>query len=192
MIIQWDVDGVLANFDRAYHALANEMFGLSIPLEHPPTWDWLEDTIGSDRVGRIWNHIKQDGSFWSELPLQCSAKEIARVAALDEEHTNYFVTSRVGKNPKIQTEYWLEKHGIVDPTVIVSSRKADAANALKAHYTIDDKAGNVLAVYYNSPPERHVYVYDTPYNQFDSRVVGSRVRRVNTVSAFLDDIEAGR
>lgn len=78
------------------------------------------------------------------------------------------------------------------PTVLISTRKADAANALGADYTIDDKAGNVLAVYYQSPANRRVYIRDHQFNRFDFEVMGKRLRRVKTVTEFLDDIEAGR
>lgn len=196
MVIMWDVDGVLANFTHGYHSLANEMFDANISLEQPPTWDWLEDTIGSEKVGRIWNRIKQDPNFWRNLPSLVDDSIWDRIVKLDADQ--YFVTSRVGETAKLQTEDWLfGRMWQFDPdlcpiTVVMSSRKADAANALKANYTIDDKLGNVLAVYYNSPPERRVYVYDTPYNQMDTRIAGNRVRRVSTVSQFLDDIEANR
>lgn len=197
MVIMWDVDGVLANFTKGYHGLANEMFASElvgeISAEAPPSWDWLEDTLGSERVGKIWNRIKQDRYFWQDLEPLVSEGEIRRISDLVDEADQYFVTSRVGQKIGYQTRAWLRHHFYIDsPAVIVSDRKADSANALKANYTIDDKAGNVLAVYYNSPKERRVYVLDTPYNQFDPKTVGSRVRRVSTVSQFLDDIEANR
>lgn len=197
MVVMWDMDGVLANFNKAYIGLANKMFDLSLNVEKKPdTWDELENTIGSDKVDRIWNHIKQSGDFWYKLESLATPEEWARIAQLDANQ--YFVTSRVGQRVREQTDDWLFGQ-FVDTEldlprycVMVSSRKADSANALNANYTIDDKAGNVLAVYYNSPPERRVYVLDTPYNQFDTRTVGSRVRRVQTVSSFLDDIEGGK
>lgn len=190
----WDVDGVLANFTDAYHELASDMFDVEIPSGPPPTWDWLEETLGSEKIDRVWNHIKQDRYFWRDLAPLISDTDAERINYLQNNRVDqYFVTSRVGIAPKEQTEVWLRHHLFLEaPTVIVSSRKADAANALKANYTIDDKAGNVLVVYYNSPPERKVYIYDTPYNRFDPKVVGSRIRRVLTVSDFLDDIEAGK
>jgi len=194
-IVMWDVDGVLANFQRGYHKLANEMFGTKIDPDYvPDTWDWLEETIGSEKVDRIWNRIKQDKNFWAELDPLVSRDEQAKIRELTQHHTMYFVTSRVGATAKQQTERWLSIYFGVNlntPTVLISTRKADAANALNADYTIDDKAGNVLAVYYNSPANRKVYVYDAPYNQFNSHTMGNRVRRVHTVAKFLKDIEEG-
>ena len=197
-VVMWDMDGVLANFNKAYRQQTNRIVGTSLdPNEKPEFWDSVEMQIGSENDARVWNYIKNTDGFWRDLESLATIDELERMANL--EATQYFVTSRVGKNPFQETYDWLlyqfgEKveQFPSDWSVLISSRKADAANALKANYTIDDKAGNVLAVYYNSPPERKVYVFDAPYNQFDTRVIGGRVRRVGTVAAFLDDIEAGR
>lgn len=196
MIVMWDVDGVLANFQQGYHRLANRMFDVGVDETYvPPTWDWLQDTIGEDKVNRVWEHIRQSPDFWFELDPLVSREELTRIRELTRKHTMYYVTSRVGSTAKRQTERWLSMYVGADlntPTVLISTRKADAANALGADYTIDDKAGNVLAVYYNSPASRKVYVLDTPYNQFSNDVMGHRVRRVKSVKDFLDDIEKGR
>ena len=191
MVIQWDVDGVLASFQSAYHKLASNMFNVEIDPDYlPPTWDWLEQTIGKDKVSQLWEHIKQDRYFWADLPSLVSYGTWQRICDLDA--LQYFVTSRVGKTAKVQTEEWLSERFCFTPTVIVSDRKADAALALRSDYVIDDKAGNVLAVYYASPKNVKVYVLDAPYNKFSTDLVGKRVRRVTSVNQFLDDIEVNR
>ena len=197
-VVMWDLDGVLANFNKAYRSLANDMLWLALDVNaRPQSWNELGDTIGAEDDDRIWNRIRQSPNFWRNLDSLATVDEWRRIVDLDAVH--YFVTSRPGKETLVQSQDWLfekfEDNAGQPPeewSVFVSSRKADAANALGANYTIDDKAGNVLAVYYNSPPQRNVYVYDTPYNQFESSLVGSRVRRVATVSAFLDDVENKR
>lgn len=192
MVIQWDLDGVLANFTKAYHGLANEMFNADVTLTEPPTWDWLEDQIGKKSVGEIWQRIKTDPQFWSNLEPLVSDDIIARIQKLEVEHDYVFVTSRPGIDTKTQTESWIRHHFGFNGTVIVSDRKADAANACRANYVIDDKAGNAIAVYYMSPKDRKTYLLDTPYNQFSPEVMGRGIRRIATVGEFLDDIEAGR
>lgn len=196
MIVMWDVDGVLANFHASYTELANQMCDTSLsPNGVPKTWYSVRNVIGKDNDDRVWNHIKQSKTFWYDLAPLISYAEQDRIRHLSRSHTMYYVTSRVGATAKDQTERWLATYlgvALMTPTTIISSRKADAANALKANYTIDDKLGNVLAVYYNSPSERRVYVFDAPYNQLDQNTAGANVRRVSTVSQFLDDIEAGR
>jgi len=187
-----DVDGVLANFQKGYHQLANELFGHSIEPDFlPPTWDWLENVIGSQQVSEIWRKIRQSGSFWENLEPLITLDQIKDLRQVGWDNEIYYVTSRVGHYPRKQTERWLERWSFAQGPVVISHRKADAANALAADYTIDDKAGNVLAVYYNSPKTRKVYVLDTPYNQFSPNVMGNRVRRVSNFSSFLSDVKEG-
>lgn len=195
MIIQWDVDGVLADFRAAWRALVKQRYDIDIP-DGETTWDGLYDLTGGPHsvdTDATWQYIKQSNHFWgrSVQPL-ATPEEFARIDRLAQKHQHYFVTARPGRYARLHTQGWLEAQGIGDPVVLLSSRKADAANALAADYVIDDKPGNVLAVYYQSPPERRVYIRNHSFNLFDSEIAGKRIRRVSTVTEFLDDIEAGR
>jgi hypothetical protein len=100
----------------------------------------------------------------------------------------YFVTARLGKSVKQQTEQWLQTFGITNPTVLVTTSKADAARVVGATHAIDDKAGNAVAIQYMSTAKS--YLLDRPYNRFDNSVVGTKIQRVMTVDEFLCDIEA--
>lgn len=83
----------------------------------------------------------------------------------------YFVTSRVGVEPKHQTENWLMDAGIARPTVIVASRKGMAADLLGATHAIDDKAENAWMVHWLSPKTR-IYLLDAPYNRVEGDARG--------------------
>lgn len=186
MVIQVDVDGVIANFQKGYLALANSMFGLDIPLDWlRPTWDAIPTEMTKDMDRKVWKAIVVDPTFWEKLEPLVSPTVIRDLHSLGEV---YYVTSRNGVDVLEQTKTWLWRQCFIPgPNVIVSKRKADAALALGATYMIDDKAGNCLATYYNSPKTK-VYVLDAPYNQFDHAVVGNAVKRVASFDAFVHDI----
>lgn len=194
MIVQVDVDGVLADFRRGWATLAAEKYNVILPLQES-SWDQLYGPpLEEGWSDQMWEHIRQSRTFWGSLWSLLSEYETLKLRQLMLDHTFYFVTSRVGKTAKQQTEVWLDHvlglHYL--PTVIISKRKADAANALDADYVIDDKPGNVLATYYLSPPNRKIYIRDHPFNQFDHEVAGKRIRRVTSFASFLFDIEMRR
>lgn len=190
MRIVFDCDGVLANFNAGFRRLAHEMFGTSLECAEKYTWDDYGGGITEDQVNRAWNRIKQEDWFWALLDPLATPEELDRIGRLEKEHDLYFVTSRVGKNPKRQTEDWLSDV-VRRPTVIVSSRKGEICAGIGADYCIDDKAGNAVYVAYHSPRTKS-YLLSAPYNLFPHEVLGSKVRRVKTVSEFLDDVEAAR
>lgn len=191
-VVQWDVDGVLADFRGAWRDLVKERYGYEITLNET-SWDELYAPTGGPHgkeTNATWAFIRQSSTFWYDVNSLATMDDWQRIR--NPEYEQYFVTSRPGQWAKWLTQTWLEDHGVVRPTVIISGRKADSANALGASYVIDDKPGNVLAVYYQSPPERKVYIRDHTFNRFDPDMVGRRIRRVATVAEFLDDVEAGR
>lgn len=177
-VVQFDIDGVLANFLAGYRQV--QTF-----LGQAPTrgnrWDdyWDRD---------VWNVIKQDSFFWESLPEQATRDEFKRIERMQDQHDIYFVTSRPGLYPKRQTEHWLMSQGISRPTVILTSRKGQFAEAVGVTHSIEDKAGNATYVAYQSPKTQS-FLLNRPYNQFDQNVLGSKVVRVDSVSEFLDQVE---
>lgn len=190
MIIQWDMDGVLANFNQGYRMLLNDSYGLRLNVDEKPAfWDDLPEGVTPEMDKEVWKYIKASDDFWFSLRPLVTPDVLDRIACLNADQ--YFVTSRVGATAKGQTEDWLAHHAFggasTYPSVIVSKRKSEAANALGATYAIDDKLGNVLQLYYNCPKTK-VFCLDTPYNRLDPRLAGRGVRRVYSVTEFLDGI----
>lgn len=191
-VVQIDVDGVVADFMTTYTTLAKEM-GFTSTISgslDQRVWEQYGD-VPRDAVGRVWDRIKQSESFWLNCPALVDVNTFLRMTDMQVHHDLYFVTARVGKRAKFQTQLWLEWHGIRRPSVVMSNKKGEVAKAISANYAIDDKAGNPIFTAYYSPKTRS-YVIDRPYNKFDSDVVGGKVRRVATLDAFLDDVEAGK
>ena len=190
----FDVDGVLADFIQSFLSLAAEMWpDRKITVYRTPEqkkWENLAD-LTTDEISRVWNRIKQEDRFWLGIPPLIQAHEGYAIAQLHRERDVYFVTARVGKRPKYETELWLDLVlGVRKPTVIISKWKGEIAKAVGAGFLIDDKAGNAIATTWLSPNTK-AYVIDRPYNQFDTDVVGGKIHRVQTVTEFLEAIDRG-
>ena len=185
-ITLFDIDGVLADFILGYTKLGMKMGFLnrSWSTLSQRTWDMPE--IPKAQQDAMWEKIKQDSWFWTELePLQ-DKDTFAEISDLDG--AVYFVTSRPGVNVKHQTEMWLTQQGISRPTVLISSLKGQVASGLKATHLIDDKAGNCVYVAYESP-KTQVYLLDREYNRFDPSVIGRKVMRIPDIKTFLEAVK---
>ena len=190
LVLMFDVDGVLAHFTLGYTKLLNSIAksGPILTNDQVEEWDFDARLWPANVVRGAWEYIKQSDSFWYDLETLASSEDLLRVGSLQAQHDVYFTTSRPGKSSKIQTEMWLQKYNVFNPTVIVTNKKGEVAKVLGADYAIDDKAGNAIVIPYFSPKTRS-YLLGAKYNQFDHAVVGAKVRRVSKLSDYLDAIE---
>jgi len=183
----FDVDGVLADFLSSYTALAKRLYG--VPHLTTTTYRrWDEDGLTEPQRDYVWEQIIKSPSWWVNLAPLVGPDTFRRICLVNTLQPVYFVTSRPGFAVHTQTTAWLRNHGIFEPHVIVSSKKAEIASAVDAGWAIDDKAGNALAIAYMSPGT-DIYLLDRLYNRFDHSVAGRRVTRVATVEEFLDRVE---
>lgn len=186
----FDIDGVLAEWMGSFTKIAHEWWDTPI-TQHAdnPCWDNLPG-MTKLQENSVWDHVKQSKTFWLDVQPMISSQDFARINLLGYSERVYFVTARPGFMVKQQTERWLRRQGVVDPTVIISKFKGEMAKALEADYSIEDKAGNAVYISYQSP-KTVSYLIDRPYNHFDPEVMGSRVKRIKTVSEYLDAVLAG-
>lgn len=193
--IMFDIDGVLtrgfiAGFKGIAKSLGKDPETVEIGTGPPPD-DVDLATHMAAKIGDmdVWRVIIDSLNFWEEFDTSCTFQEWERIYQLEDlGHRLYFVTNRVGRLVKNQTEAWLKHMGIPHPTVIISAKKGECAVAFGADYAIDDKAGNAVYTSWQSPRTKS-YLLDTPKNQFDPGVLGSRVIRVKTVMEFLEAVE---
>lgn len=188
--VQFDIDGVLADFIAGFTTLAHEYFGTPILSDRTNLKYGTNHIVGADNSARVWKMIVDGTDFWWRLPAHADRPTFIRINNLQDERDVYFVTNRPGRWAKWQTESWLLAHGIWNPTVIVTDLKALPAQATGAGYAIEDKPGNAVMISYVNRAIRS-FLIDLPYNRINHDMIGGRVERVNTLSEFLDIVEAG-
>lgn len=141
-----DVDGVLARFESGFvRLLHGYTFDLKDP-GFPSVWDWPEAAgVPAVLVHEAWEKVKQSDLFWYDLvPTPNGRTDIdALIQARIAGHDIYFITNRMGKQAKMQTEGWLKLYGYNDPTVLISADKSGCTRALLLDAYIDDKPGNL-------------------------------------------------
>lgn len=182
--ILFDIDGVLARFVEGFTSLANTLYG-NVPMtttEQMLAWDGFPG-MTTEMITKTWDVILQDQWFWSNLNPAVSNKVFERLNRLNRDNTVYFVTSRVGLDCKRQTELWLSDYGIAYPTVILSSRKASVAQALRVTHSLEDMLTNAVNL---ADVGVTSYLLDRPYNQTD---VDYGINRVYAVDEFLNAME---
>jgi uncharacterized HAD superfamily protein len=195
MRIGFDIDGVLADFNSSFIELVKEVTGRNLFPDGywPHTWDYPEALgYSKDETSAVWERIKAGGTFWNQLaPLPDMAVLQQWMilpfgeSAQEPYHEFYFITSRMGKNVKLQTEEWLdEQMQCSGHTVLISSEKGALCKALKLDYYIDDRAENILDVMQTSP-STFAYLLDQPWNQ---HVAGPN--RVPSIADFLEILDA--
>ena len=118
-----DIDGVLANFAKAFSTLCHELDS-AIPIIEGPNyraWDshlWWGDATEetSAIVEEAWRHIKSENNrfFWF-LPQPISALD--KVKELQRKLPIVFMTRRDGPDAWKQTRWWLERQGIEEPLI---------------------------------------------------------------------------
>lgn len=190
MRVIFDIDGVLADFVYGFTSLAHEMYGSPVyGTLSQKEWEKF-DELDKKQIDSVWKRINKNPEFWMSLPALATHGELQHVNYFAGNNDVYFVTSRHPyPGTKTATEVWLRNYvGILMPTVILSNRKGEIANVIKADALLDDKAGNPIAVQYISQ-RTTPYIVDRPYNQFDHNVVGTKVRRVKSVDEFLTALE---
>lgn len=199
MRIGFDIDGVLANFVKAYQHLCVQVTGkdLFVPSDvyDPPCWDWPQFRGYTDaEVSTVWAIIKRDDTFWLNLePHENNVSALSAVLLdLERKHDVYYVTSRVGVGAKRQTKLWLMDHlryharCRTEPTVLISREKGKIAHALKLDAFLDDNWDNVVDVVNTSPATR-TYLLNRSYNTRGAISVGNQhYTRVDTLGQMLD------
>lgn len=176
-----DLDGVCANFARAYNQMTFKMFGLPDPIDSPQT-TWHPTWLTKDQEDASFVACLAQENFWETLD-PMPGTNLLRDA--QQYFQLYFVSNRAkaaGRGTELQSMLWLRKHfDIGFPQVIVTKDKAPVVNALSLSVFIDDNTTNCenLAVHTSA----QVYVKDAPYNQ---DLTNAKIIRVPTLDAFLE------
>lgn len=188
-VIGVDVDGIVANFETGYAPLLTQVSGIEFPRLNTPGWPdtWFWDRaagVTKEQELKVWSEmITPSSTFWVDLPPHPGAVEfLNRLDRHQRRDDVYFITNRMGKQAKCQTEEWLMCYGFEEPTVLISGDKGACCKALKVTHYIDDKNENCEDVVVNSPSTR-CFMLARAYN---TEIAG--VTRIATLGEFLDAI----
>jgi hypothetical protein len=190
MKIVFDVDGCLADFVLGFTELAHKHFGTPVTKTlDQPSWQGFPG-MTKEQVSRTWDIINESKTFWHDLDPMVYGAEFEQIERLREYNEVYFCTARTGKSAKLQTELWLRWNKVKYPTVIICKHKGDFCKAVGADYAIEDKASNASYIDWQTNSKTKSYLINRPYNAVPAEFLASGVKRVNTVSEFMEAIQA--
>jgi len=188
--VGFDVDGVIANFNKAFRQAATQIDGAA-GGQNPP--EQASRALGADAMRRVWDHIGRTAQWWLQLE-PYAADEIERLYRTSRERRweVYFMTTRpssAGETTQFQTQWWLETHGFPLPSVLtVPGSRGDAANALKLDIAVDDRLTNCVDIIAASRSKAVLLLRrddQTARDQATARGIGV----VGTLAAAIDTIE---
>jgi len=174
--VGFDMDGVLADFARAYREIEERVFGPAANATRPgdPEEDEAAEATTETAASAaaepaevtdpavivqnlrrrrdvVWQTIQATTNFWTTLqPLERGAvRRIHDLAARDGWDV-FFITQRPatdGESVQRQTQRWLVQCGFELPSVLViHGSRGEAARALRLDYLVDDSARNCIEV----------------------------------------------
>jgi hypothetical protein len=181
-VIGLDVDGVLADFTRAYRVIAHELHGVPVHgCGGQPTWHPHDLTGPQD--AEVWAVIEAAPRFWHDLAPVITLGEIDDLRAVAWGGTAIvYVTAR---NPitNVATKAWLAAHGLPQGEVRHAGDKVPVLAARPGlRGFLDDSPHGVAKMAAAGLP---VYVRDWPYNR-QRLTIG--VPRVGSVGEYLDRV----
>lgn len=205
-----DLDGVVADFASAFHAVEGRLFGpqpevpagqpeqqvdgtsASADLDRPTGPAKVDPRDARRRRDAIWQAIRSTPDFWTTLePLE--AGEVARLHDLALRHRwdVVFVTRRpatAGETVQRQSQRWLVGQGFDLPSVVViDGSRGAAAAALRLDFHVDDDLQNCLDVKTDSSA-RILYV-TTDTGPTLARLHGMGIGTAATFARCLDVLE---
>lgn len=191
-----DIDGVLADFQPLFTTRIVDVTGRDLypkadydtryPCwDHPQFWGYTDA-----EMSKVWKTIVNEPMFWGWLDHYPDTFKSCGALENREKDDLYFVTDRPGVGAKDQTEHWLYRFGINNPTVIISKHKGLVARALSLDYYIDDRWENALDV---ATTSARSFLLDRPWNRnlgAGGYAEAQGITRVTSVMEFLSCIPA--
>lgn len=191
MNVMFDIDGVLADFIFGYTSEAVRMGYLDKPLTFNDQVGWDEfGNMTPNQVHKVWDKVLRDGNFWLSLNPLVNEKVFQDINKLNSNYNVVFVTKRDGLMVQSQTKLWLIKHGVSNPSIILTKRKGEIARALDMQFSIEDKAENAAVIHWiaDSVPCKS-YLINRTYNLDAS--IPKNVKRINSVEQYINDVCEG-
>ena len=195
MKIALDIDGVLADYVKAFVTYIRNIHPNAIPSEWVPT-EWHFDVPGLSRtqVSKLRKQMHSEEDFWLHMsPYSQSLKTMQDFLRLHPEHDVMYLTARPynEKNSTIaQTNMWLTKHHLHNArtTLVIVEDHTHKAAVLKATGTsffVDDRVATVLETHKVQTCKS--FVLTRPWN-FDGIVEHTHINAVGSVEDFLERV----
>jgi hypothetical protein len=139
-----DVDGIVADFQSAFRALAERELGLT-PGD-------AETGLSKSDVDRLWRAVASTTNWWLDVPAY-EPDQIERLYAQSRKARweVFFMTSRppsAGDSVQLQTQVWLERHGYFLPSVLTTpaGARGELARSVRLDLALDDRPVNCLEI----------------------------------------------
>jgi hypothetical protein len=190
------MDGVLADFARAFRDVEARLFGPAAddPVEQPEDEELRQERgilETRERYRTIWREIQGSEDFWRTVnPLEPGA--VARLHDLSIRHRweVFFITQRpptAGDTVQRQTQRWLVEQGFELPSVLaLAGPRGAAIRALRLDYHVDDSVQNCLDAVADSTA-KIIHVSRDPKDTANGRKLG--IACVAGISKALDILE---
>src|SRR5579859_5187997 len=181
-----DVDGVIADFQTAFHAAAVRCLRRDVADSND-----LE-TVGPlspDDVRKVWDYIGRTQNWWMDVPAY-EPDQIARLYSLTRAvgWEVFFMTKRppsAGDSVQFQTQWWIERFGFYLPAVLtVPGSRGDVANGLRLDMIIDDQVLNCIEVISTAPTKALLMLRSTDPGARDH----ASNRGIGVVSSLAESI----
>lgn len=188
--IVFDVDGVLANFTRAFTSIGHYFFGTSIvESDEQKSWNFREHLTDIQQT-KMWEYLRNYPNWWNTLMPLVPHEVFQRVNALTLKNEVYFLTNRFSncRPAGEQTLSWLIRQGIDKPRVIVSSRKGEICKAVGADFSLEDNWGNATSIHWMAEGCQS-FLIERRYNEEARKVIPKGITVVKTVEEFLNDLD---
>ena len=191
IVVQFDVDGVLADWTKAFTELANGLWGPGTAPElqesTAPQWTGPNQFNPPERFNDTWDALLRTPNWWAGLKPMVGIDVFHRIARLTMLVPVYFVTNRwhyLGP-ANWQTTCWLRNMGVPNTSVICTKNKGEAAYLLHTTHSIEDKLENAKDIRDHMLPTSFSYLINRLHNQ------GTYCpeHRVDSVAQFLDIVE---
>jgi hypothetical protein len=163
----FDIDGVFADWCNETRYLIEDLFGIKVPANEFPKWDWMDDHLHKDQIIQLLDYQLTHPKWWGDINPYNDARlglETLSDVECAQQADIYFLTKREGVGVKFATERWLERLGFPGATVILTNKdKGPIIRELEASVFVDDKTSNCESAKAASP-QTDVFLIDRPWN----------------------------
>ena len=187
MIIQFDVDGILAEFMGHANKIARKFDPNTPVVDTHTTTDWDNwEGWSQETIDHVWAKVKDPKElFFYTMPSLLKRDEWTTMRRLVRNNDVYFVTSRPGVTAKSQTEAWLYDRLECPGTVIITADKAGFAKLLKPDWAVEDNGINASRIARYIGVERSCLI-DRKYNQMFHPLSFTRLKTMKEFLARVD------